>query len=224
MADETPRYRHIVVGDPRREPFTSPGKGPKRPEIPAQDRPSHGASLRQQLRDIAAVAPVDEEPEVPGLNVEFESFPDVELAFESLSRERSGFELRNVRTVGPPTLASARPTACWRPRCETLDGNTEERRGTISVFNGPEPVIHVENTPAAEAAAAGTWMKERVAEGLKHHEIAVSVRSPAQLDRARQAVAKAGLLAHELDEHVEPGHGKVSIGTPASEFLDDLRG
>ncbi len=58
-----------------------------------------------------------------------------------------------------------------------MDGTTEERRGTISVFNGPEPVIQVEKTPAAEAAAAGTWLKERVAEGLKPHEIAVFVRT-----------------------------------------------
>lgn len=111
MADETPRYRHIVVGHPRREAFTSPGKGPKRPEIPAQDRPSHGASLRQQLHAIVAVAPVDEEPEVPGLNVEFESFPDVDLPFESVSRERSGLDLRNVRPRGPRTLASANQVA-----------------------------------------------------------------------------------------------------------------
>ncbi len=99
------------------------------------------------------------------------------------------------------------------PEVRDVDGNAEERRGTISVFNGPEPVIQVEKSPAAEAAAAGTWIKERVAEGLKPHEIAVFVRTPAELNRARDAVAKAGLLAHELDEHVEPGHGSVSVGT-----------
>ncbi|SFL37114.1 Subtilase family protein [Nitrosomonas aestuarii] len=32
-----------------------------------------------------------------GLQIEFESFPDIELAFESLARERSGIELLNVR-------------------------------------------------------------------------------------------------------------------------------
>lgn len=32
-----------------------------------------------------------------GLQIEFESFPDVELAFESLAREQYGIELRNVR-------------------------------------------------------------------------------------------------------------------------------
>ena len=32
-----------------------------------------------------------------GLQVEFESFPDIELAFESLAREHWGLELLNVR-------------------------------------------------------------------------------------------------------------------------------
>ena len=41
-----------------------------------------------------------------GLQIEFESFPDVELAFESLARERSGIELRNVRKDHDKTLAT----------------------------------------------------------------------------------------------------------------------
>ena len=32
-----------------------------------------------------------------GLQIEFESFPDIKLAFESLAAERSGIEIRNVR-------------------------------------------------------------------------------------------------------------------------------
>ena len=35
-----------------------------------------------------------------GIRIEFESFPDVKLAFESLARERSGIELLNVRDDG----------------------------------------------------------------------------------------------------------------------------
>ena len=42
----------------------------------------------------------------PGLQVEFESFPDVELAFESLARERSGIELSNIRHEDNRTLAT----------------------------------------------------------------------------------------------------------------------
>ena len=41
-----------------------------------------------------------------GLQVEFESFPDVELAFESLSREHMGIELLNVRHEEKRTLAT----------------------------------------------------------------------------------------------------------------------
>lgn len=41
-----------------------------------------------------------------GLQVEFESFPDVELAFESLSRERRGIELLNVRHDQQRTYAT----------------------------------------------------------------------------------------------------------------------
>ena len=41
-----------------------------------------------------------------GLQVEFESFPDIELAFESLARERQGIELLNVRQEGNRTHAT----------------------------------------------------------------------------------------------------------------------
>lgn len=41
-----------------------------------------------------------------GLQMEFESFQDIELAFESLARERSGIELLNVRHEGQRTLAT----------------------------------------------------------------------------------------------------------------------
>ena len=41
-----------------------------------------------------------------GLQVEFESFPDIELAFESLARERQGIELLNVRQEKDRTHAT----------------------------------------------------------------------------------------------------------------------
>ena len=45
------------------------------------------------------------------------------------------------------------------------------------------------------------------------HEIGVFVRSDAELDRARTAVAKTGLRFKMLDEHVETTSGQVSVGT-----------
>ena len=41
-----------------------------------------------------------------GIQVEFESFPDIELAFESLARERSGIELQNLRHEDQKTYAT----------------------------------------------------------------------------------------------------------------------
>ena len=54
-------------------------------------------------RDAQEAAGMEEEL---GLQVEFESFPEIELAFESLARERSGIELLNVRHVGDRTHAT----------------------------------------------------------------------------------------------------------------------
>ncbi len=50
-------------------------------------------------------------------------------------------------------------------------------------------------------------------EGTKPEEIAVFVRSSAQLDRARAAVQQAGLDFKVLDEHVETASGHVSVST-----------
>jgi superfamily I DNA/RNA helicase len=45
------------------------------------------------------------------------------------------------------------------------------------------------------------------------HEIGVFVRSEAELERARAALAKAGLLFKVLDDGVETSHGQVSISS-----------
>ena len=64
----------------------------------------HGGELQRQINELRekadSVREVQRDAGIedgPGLQVEFESFPDVELAFESLARERSGIELLNVR-------------------------------------------------------------------------------------------------------------------------------
>jgi mRNA-degrading endonuclease RelE of RelBE toxin-antitoxin system len=94
-----------------------------------------------------------------------------------------------------------------------VDGNTEERRGTVSVFNGPPPSVRVFATPEEESKAVGAWIAERIVEGVAPHEIGVFVRSDAELDRARQAVTLAGVPFKVLDEHVEISHGHASVST-----------
>jgi mRNA-degrading endonuclease RelE of RelBE toxin-antitoxin system len=99
------------------------------------------------------------------------------------------------------------------PEVSDVDGNTEERRGTVSVFNGPAPTVQVFGTPEEEVAAVADWITVRSKEGVAAHEMGVFVRSEAELDRAREAVAKAGLPLKVLDQHVETSHGHVSIST-----------
>ena len=94
-----------------------------------------------------------------------------------------------------------------------MDGNTEERRGTVSVFNGPAPVIRTFSSAEEEIGAVAAWVADRHTEGVAPHEIAVFVRSDAELERARVALAKAGLPLKVLDEHVETTGGHVSVST-----------
>jgi len=94
-----------------------------------------------------------------------------------------------------------------------VDGNTEERRGTISVFNGPVPIIVTLDSQEKEIETVAQWLADRTSEGLKPHEIGVFVRSASELDRARTAVEKAKLPFKVLDDNVEATIGHVSIST-----------
>jgi superfamily I DNA/RNA helicase len=99
------------------------------------------------------------------------------------------------------------------PVVTDVDGNTEDRSDTVSVFNGPLPTIQSFKTDAEEIEAVSSWISERTKEGLLAHEFGVFVRSAAQLDRARAAVEKTGLAHKILDEQVETTSGHVSIST-----------
>ena len=85
--------------------------GSKR-DVPARNRQQHGSNLREQLAQIwessdSAVAMQRSAgmSEGLGISVEFESFPGIDLAFESLAREKSGIELLNVRRDASQTEA-----------------------------------------------------------------------------------------------------------------------
>ncbi len=99
------------------------------------------------------------------------------------------------------------------PQLSDVDGNTEERRGTTSVFNGPLPTIEALDTPEEEIETVGKWLADRTSEGVKPHEVGVFVRYAAELERAIAAVKQAGLVGKVLDEHVETAVDQVSIST-----------
>ena len=99
------------------------------------------------------------------------------------------------------------------PEVTDVDGNTENRNDTVSVFNGSPPVIRVLKSEREEMEAVGSWLAERSKTGILPHEFGVFVRSAAQLDRAQAAVKASGLPLNILDEHVETISGHVSIST-----------
>jgi len=99
------------------------------------------------------------------------------------------------------------------PEVSDVDGNIEDRRTTVSLFNGPLPTIKILNSLAEETRVVGEWLQARTSEGVQPHEVAVFVRSSAQLDRAKLAAKYAELSLKVLDENVQTAIGKISIGT-----------
>jgi superfamily I DNA/RNA helicase len=99
------------------------------------------------------------------------------------------------------------------PEVSDVDGNTEERRGTVSVFNGPNPGIQILDNVKEECKVVSEWLSDRCREGVLAHEIGVFVRSDKELGRACKAVENAGLSFKILDQHLETSSGYVSIST-----------
>jgi superfamily I DNA/RNA helicase len=62
------------------------------------------------------------------------------------------------------------------PELTDVDGNKDDRSHTISIFNGPPPIIQTFPTEAGENEAVGRWISERAKAGVAPHEIAVFVR------------------------------------------------
>ncbi len=99
------------------------------------------------------------------------------------------------------------------PQVADVDGNVDDRRDTISIFNGPPPVIQIHNNEKEESKAVSVWISEHVKAGVAPHEFGVFVRSEAQWPRARAALEQAGVPFKVLDEHVESTRGFASIST-----------
>ncbi len=105
-------HRHFILeGVTETERYRSRGGGSSRVVIPQEDRPEHAARLQAGLSNVRAAADrlaleAEEPVEGLGIQVEFEGFPDLELAFEKLPHEGKGIELRNVRVRGKTTLAN----------------------------------------------------------------------------------------------------------------------
>lgn len=94
-----------------------------------------------------------------------------------------------------------------------VDGNLEQRRGTVSVFDGPAPIIEIYDDPETEIEWVGEWIANRLTSGIQPEEIGVFVRDNPQLERAIAAIDRSGATPIELDGRVTSAQGCVAVST-----------
>lgn len=99
------------------------------------------------------------------------------------------------------------------PSTADVDGNVEERAGTISVFNGPAPALRAFASESDEIAGVSEWLVERTRDGLLPQELGVFVRSAEELPRAESALHKAGIPFAVLDEQMQISEGQATLST-----------
>ena len=116
----------------------------------------------------------------------------------------------NYRTTHQIRIQADRLLA---PELSDVDGNKEERRSTISIFNGPKPTIIILDTPEDEIQNIAKWISGQIKERLMPHEIGVFVRSESELSRGIAAVEKTGIPFKVLDDNVETTSNHISIST-----------
>jgi len=94
-----------------------------------------------------------------------------------------------------------------------VDGNLEDRRITISVFDGVSPTIEVLDDNESEAETVSHWISNLLSQDYQPHEIAIFVRSADQYPRARSAAELTGAKCVELDQNVNTKSGHLSVCT-----------
>ncbi|MDR0654523.1 MAG: hypothetical protein LBG12_14625, partial [Synergistaceae bacterium] len=94
-----------------------------------------------------------------------------------------------------------------------VDGNTERRDDTISVFNGPEPAIALFDDEKSEIEGVSTWINERLKDGVKPDETGIFVRSADEFVRAEEAVKNTNTPFMILDDSNDVTNGHIPIGS-----------
>ncbi len=96
---------------------------------------------------------------------------------------------------------------------EDMDGNKESRTTAQSVFNGPIPIIKTYDSEVDEIEGVSEWLAALIADEVAPAEIAVFVRSHAELERGHLAIEQAGQEACELDENLITKSGYITLAT-----------
>jgi superfamily I DNA/RNA helicase len=99
------------------------------------------------------------------------------------------------------------------PTVSDVDGNVEDRSETVSVFNGPDPVVKTFDGHQAEIDFVSDWLEGLVSDGYQPHEIGVIVRSDTEIGRGRKALEQGSIPFKLLDEDIRLSHGNAALST-----------
>jgi hypothetical protein len=108
----------------------------------------------------------------------------------SQSRRRSARPVATLKVCYRTSQQIRRPADKLLPTAlRDTDGLEDERRGIVSVFDGPPPEVKSPATVAAEAAAVRETVEAWLRDGIAPCEIGLFVRTPQLVARARAAIA-----------------------------------
>lgn len=94
-----------------------------------------------------------------------------------------------------------------------MDGNTEDRNHTVSVFNGPKPEIFAFNNQDEECEAVVKWVSTLLQQGVQPSEIGIFVRSENELPRAKAILKEINIPWILLDESTSFADGRLYLST-----------
>ena len=96
---------------------------------------------------------------------------------------------------------------------QDVDGVTDQRSRTVSVFEGPSPQLGRYTSAEAEIQGVADWLRAALADGMNPSEIGVFVRSRAEMHRARDAILATGTKPFELSGQGDATAGLIAAGT-----------
>lgn len=94
-----------------------------------------------------------------------------------------------------------------------VDGVSEGRDGTVSLFDGPPPEIRLAADEAAEIRLIAGWVLDLLDDGMSPEEIALIIRDDSLRPRAEAVAAALGLAPAHLGAEVAVADGRIAIAT-----------
>jgi superfamily I DNA/RNA helicase len=99
------------------------------------------------------------------------------------------------------------------PQFTDVDGVSEDRTGTISVFSGPSPIVIRPADSTDECSQIAKWLREQIDNGVSEQEMCIIVRSDNELPRAIDAVSNAGCKSRKLDDASSKAQNAITVAT-----------